>query len=344
MPDELQIDKGALIFASLAEVYIDAGMLEEAITILKDGLLRNPSYNFGHFLLGKAYYLKNDFDSAQKQFEEVVRVDPSMISSNLYLGHIFRNRKEVEKARGYYSRVVELNSNHAEAKSWLEELKPLSAPPPPSPPPPLIEDELVVREIPVKKEEEVKPVEVADALKAEEKAKLEEIARIVGAPPMEIPVEEVIEETAVQEKITPEVVVQEPEVKEVLIPELPVQEIPAKAKLDEAMSKLVGLESVKGALVTTKDGLLIGNYLRSQQDADEYAALASAIYNEATSCFDFLEQGQFERGVIEKKEETIYLFTSKESLLSVITTAKTKPGLIFTVCGKVMDEIRGILE
>ena len=110
------------------------------------------------------------------------------------------------------------------------------------------------------------------------------------------------------------------------------------------MNKLVVLESVKGALVTTKDGLLIGNYLKGLGDADEYAALASAIYNEATACFEFLEQGQFERGVIEKKEETIYLFSSKETLLSVITAARTKPGLIFTVCGKIMDEIKGILE
>ncbi len=376
MPEEMELDRGALIFASLAEVYLDSGMIDEAISILKDGLIRNPTYNFGHFLLGKAYYLKNDFDTARQKFEEGVGLDPRMVSGYLYLGHIYRRQDDKIKACEYYQKVLELKPNDAEAKSLLEELMPpikaetppkavIQEPPPTVAPPKfekppeviIIPKEETFTEAPPKVEVPpvVEPPAIGEepltvALPIDEKIKpVVEEPKEEEAPPKPEPTP-VLEAPQAAPEVTTEplkqvaqVPIVEPpaaEISEITTPE----EIPTKAQLDKLMAKLVNLASVKGAMVVTKDGLLVGNYLKDPRDAEENAALVASIYNEATSCFNFLEQGEFERGVVERKEETIYIFAAQDIILAVITKATTKPGLIFTYCGKIMDDIKRILE
>ncbi|MEO0225545.1 MAG: tetratricopeptide repeat protein [candidate division WOR-3 bacterium] len=319
MPDELEIDRGALIFASLAEVYIDSGMYDEAIAILKDGLLRNPTYNFGHFLLGKAYYLKNDFKSAEEKFIQTITNDPKMVSGYVYLGHVQRKLENLDRALEYYNRALELNPKDNEVRNLVKEV-----------------------------ESEMKPA-------VDIKSETVEEAKVAGPELISTPTQPTEEELKPEEVISAEIErivdtsqllkISESEPEAPTLPESPVlQEIPVKAKLDKIMTSLINLESVRGALVITPDGLIIGNYLRPDLNADEYAASIAAIYNEATSCFNFLEQGVFERGVIERKEETIYIFASQEAILSVITLATTKPGLVFTFCGKILNELKEILE
>jgi len=355
LPEELQHDHGALIFASLAEVYIDSGMIDEAINILKDGLMRNPSYSFGHFLLGKAYYFKGDLDAAQKKFEEAVTQDPKMVSGYLFQGNVFRKRQEYPRALEFYVKALELSPNDNEIRKLVAEVEAVAVPAPPQPQPkpkpapPQPEPQPVIEAPPVElpKLEELKAA-LEETLPpfAEPEPGVEELPPLIDRPKLEPFIEPRVAAEPPSVIETP-VVVEPPPVFEMpaAVQEAPpAEEIPIKAKLDQAMAKIVNLESVKGALVITKDGLLIGNYLKGREDAEENAAMVAAIYNEANSCFNFLEQGQFERGVVERKDETIYIFVSQEAILSVLTSATTKPGLIFTFCGKVLDELRTILE
>lgn len=355
MPEELQHDRGALIFASLAEVYIDSGMIDEAIGILKDGLMRNPSYSFGHFLLGKAYYFKGDLDAAQKKFEEAVTQDPGMVSSYLFQGNVFRKRQEYTRALEFYGKALELSPNDNELRKLVAEVEAVVVPAQPTPQPRL-ESEQPRPKVPLKIE--APPVELnqIDELKAALEQTLpllaEPVPQIDDLPPL-------IDHPKLEPFVEPHAVIEPPRVMETPVtaepppvveipaatPPAPVgEEIPIKARLDQAMAKLVNLDSVKGALIITTDGLLIANYLKGREDAEEMAAMVAAIYNEANSCFSFLEQGRFERGVIERKDETIYVFVSQEAILSVMTTPMTKPGLIFAFCGKVLDDLKGILE
>ncbi|GAI43652.1 unnamed protein product [marine sediment metagenome] len=71
MSDELAMDSGALIFATLADVYLSSGMVDEAISILKDGLSRNPTYTLAKLMLGRAYYMKGDIKEAVKILEGI---------------------------------------------------------------------------------------------------------------------------------------------------------------------------------------------------------------------------------------------------------------------------------
>ena len=351
MPDELQVERGALIFASLAEVYLDSGMLDEAVGILKEGLSRNPTYNFGHFLLGKAYFLKNDYTAAQQKFEEAVSHDPKMVSAYVYLGHVCRKLEAYPRAMDYYNKALELSPNDNDIRRHLTELKaaittaaptppqPVAAEPAPQPiapaePPPIAEIPQL-KELQAALEETLPQLDLTATMPPD----------LTAEPPPSQPVpapEPPAAAPVIAEVMAPPAAT--PPVPPTVVGPTAVEEIPIKAQLDQIMSGLVNLESVTGAMVITKDGLLIGNYLKGRQDADENAAMVAAIYSEASSCFDFLDQGTFERGVVERKDETIYIFVSQDAILCVMTAATTKPGLIFTFCGKILEHLKGILE
>ncbi|MEO0227125.1 MAG: tetratricopeptide repeat protein [candidate division WOR-3 bacterium] len=124
MADELIMDSKALIFATLADVYLSSGMIDEAISILQDGLTRNPNYTLAKVILGRAYYLKGNIDEALKILQENYESAKGSETLNLYLGHCYKKKGEYEKAIGYYEAVLKINPENREAKESLEVLKP----------------------------------------------------------------------------------------------------------------------------------------------------------------------------------------------------------------------------
>lgn len=151
--DELAIDSGALIFATLADVYLSSGMVDEAISILKDGLSRNPTYTLAKIILGRAYYMKSDIDEAIKLLEEAIKEAKDSENANLYLGHCYRKKGEFEKATQHYESVLKLNPQHAEARQELDALKPAATS--------SAQDELPEKEVP--KDEVISTVETTEA-------------------------------------------------------------------------------------------------------------------------------------------------------------------------------------
>lgn len=78
----------SLVFASLAELYVDQDMLDQAIKMCLSGLKYHPNYLKGHRVLAEAYLAK----------------------------------KMIQSARGEYERILELNSNDETARTKLEAL------------------------------------------------------------------------------------------------------------------------------------------------------------------------------------------------------------------------------
>ncbi len=57
------------VYAYLASLYLDAGEVDKAIEICKQGLQEAADYPFLHFVLGKAFFLSRRFEDAQKELE-----------------------------------------------------------------------------------------------------------------------------------------------------------------------------------------------------------------------------------------------------------------------------------
>ena len=329
MSDELTIDSGALIFATLADVYLSSGMIDEAISILKDGLSRNPTYTLAKVILGRAYYMKGDIDESLNVLEEVYEKANQSESANLYLGHCYKQRGDSEKATNYYEAVLKINPDNTEARKELETLK-----------------QEPEREITVEKPEP----ESQEPIVQEPRAKEPEIQEpIIQEPETQEPVvqEPEIQEPSVQGPVTKESETAEQRAVEEIIRPEEVQEKQAPAlpleTLNEPIRRLLNIGTVQGAFICSKDGLLIQDYCENRRDVEEMSALIAAIHNEAEQSSQFLKAGDVEKFIIEKGDETICVLVTVESLFTVITEPEAKPGLVFVYARKIIDEIKEIL-
>jgi len=342
MPDELAIDSGALIFATLADVYLSSGMIDEAISILKDGLSRNPQYTLAKVILGRAYYAKGEIEEAIEVLEDAYKTAKDSESTNFYLGQCYEKLGEHDKAIEFYEATLKLNPNNEGAKKELETLRPT---------PTQVEQEEVEPglEVTVPEEEEIEPapepatpiveegnIEVqAEPVKEGEEERVEAIA--LPAEPMEEKVEEISEPVAAEVKRPPEPeeVPEQPAVAE--MPFVPLE------SLSPPMNRLLDLDAIKGAFISSKDGLLIQSYYKDEVDLEEMCAMIAAIHNEAEQSFKFLKEGDVEKFLIEKENETICVMAVGESLLTIVTKPEAKPGLIFVYARNIIDEIKEIL-
>jgi|GEM_PF-713486 len=469
MSDELTMDSGALIFATLADVYLSSGMIDEAISILKDGLSRNPTYTLAKIILGRAYYMKGAIQESIKVLEEVYSEVKDSENTNLYLGHCYKKVGDKNKAADFYKNTLQINPDNKEAQQELQTLQiEIGTPPTPVQPvqetaPAVARDEEIepvaavpVAEIPVTQEsvnvpavaEEEEPGQTGEPLQPEEPAGTgsdrngaaeesqvpveaqfsqtaegaEEITEErdtegVDKPLSEVPVADqqqeygqVVEPETIEEKGPPDkgetdepaVAVLEPVEEpapgaelstepvsatvqetegtprvQAIPPEdghgaLQAEPVPSPAEtvkvdsettteneivdrpttsevvipfetLNEPMNKLLAMKNVKGAFVCSPDGLMIQNYYHDYPDIEELCAMVAAIHNDAAEAFRFLDEGDVEKFIIEKGDETVCAITAGESLLTVITKAEAKPGLVFIYARKVIEEIREIL-
>lgn len=355
MPDELTVDSGALIFATLADVYLSSGMIDEAISILKDGLSRNPSYTLAKIILGRAYFMKGDCEEALKVLHQAYQDAPDSENLNLYLGHCYKKNANLDEAVKYYQTTLKINPQNKDAKKELEQLKIDQVP-----------EQTEKPEEPTVEETVVQIVEEARAIgEREEPSIVPHVADVqdvpepeptVEKPPAEPAPEPVREEAPVKAPEPPVAVPvrEEPKVKEPVKPAAPPVEKPVPAappapssiplaSLDEPMQRLLRNKTVRGTLVCSKDGLPIQSYGEERNDLDEVSAVIAAIYNEAQDSFTFLKEGDLEKFIIEKDDETLCVITAGDNLLVVATQPETKPGLVFVYARKIIDEIRELL-
>lgn len=116
-------DPSSKLFMPLAEEYMKAMMVEEAIMTLEDGLKAHPFYMSARVLLGKAYMEKNSLDDALVQFELVVKTIPDNLLAHRMLGSIYKSLGRYPEAIRSYKMITILNPKDEEAKSFLEALE-----------------------------------------------------------------------------------------------------------------------------------------------------------------------------------------------------------------------------
>jgi len=149
-----------------------AGMVEEAVMSLEEGLKVHPAYMSARVLLGKAYYEKGDTENACAQFEMVVKAVPDNLYANRRLGEIYCSQGRIPDAIKAYRMVSLLNPKDEEVRQLLDDLQagkmPVAAAPPPA---------------------QKMTVESHMAEKAEVKAPAA-AAPAAAAPPIEAPAEE----------------------------------------------------------------------------------------------------------------------------------------------------------
>lgn len=319
MADELKVDSGALIFATLADVYISSGMIDEAISILNDGLARNPNYHLAKIILGRAYSLRGECDKAIEVLTPIYDVVKEDETANLCLGICHHKLGDHAQAVRFCEAVLRVNPDNSEALRLLKEM----APEPTSEP----QAEVSAPEVPLQPE----PV-------ADEPASPVPPEAVAPAEPLPAgPREAVVEPEAPPREISEQFILEIPE-------KTPEVESAPLAALDRPAKRLLDLDSVKGVFISTKDGLLIKNYGKGDNDVEVMCASVAAICLDVDESFRMLKRGGLTRCIIEKPDETICVMAVGDSLLTVTTRIEAKPGLVFVYAHKIIEEIEEILR
>lgn len=119
---KLQKEPGSRLFVPLAEEYVKAGMLEEAVQVLTDGLKKHPEFLVARVTLGKIYFQQGKFSEARRELEEVVKVSPDNLVALRKLAVLYRQSKLLDQARRCCDTLLAANPKDAEMQQLLQEI------------------------------------------------------------------------------------------------------------------------------------------------------------------------------------------------------------------------------
>lgn len=109
LKEKVNKDPNSKLFILLAEEYKKAGMFDEAINVLTEGIEKQPSYMSARVSLGKIYLERGMLDEARTEFEKVVHTIPENLYAHKKLAEIYRDLGERDRAEEEFKAVLKLN-------------------------------------------------------------------------------------------------------------------------------------------------------------------------------------------------------------------------------------------
>ena len=116
-------DKPEQWFAALADHHRKGNELDEALRIVRDGLLKRPNYVSGHIVLGRCLVDNGNDVEAEGVFEQVLILDPENIIALRTLGEISNRAGDTNSARRWLTRLLEVDPMNEEAQDALDHLQ-----------------------------------------------------------------------------------------------------------------------------------------------------------------------------------------------------------------------------
>ena len=78
----------SILFARLAEGFLQQGQVKRAAEIARQGLRYRPSYVAGHVVMGKCHLAVGHFEEARQEFQKVLQLDSDHPAALWHLGQI----------------------------------------------------------------------------------------------------------------------------------------------------------------------------------------------------------------------------------------------------------------
>ncbi len=123
LKERVDRDPNSKLFVPLAEEYKKEGMIEEAVSVLLNGIERQPGYMSARVSLGKIYLEKGMTNEARSEFECVIKSIPDNLYAHKKLAEIYRDLGEKTLAAKSYRAVLALNALDDDAISNLRDLE-----------------------------------------------------------------------------------------------------------------------------------------------------------------------------------------------------------------------------
>ena len=100
---------------ALAIAYFKAGKLDEAETLYKEMLAKNPNDMDLRYRLGNIYLAKGMLNEAGAEYRQVLQMDPNNGGAHNGLANLYYRQRKFEDAMAEYLQAIQMNPNLAEA-------------------------------------------------------------------------------------------------------------------------------------------------------------------------------------------------------------------------------------
>jgi len=120
---KLEKNPTSILFARLADMYLQSDRLEDAIVMCEKGIKKYPYYVTGHYILGKCYLRKKLFDQAEKELKRVLLFDPKYIAAHRDYGELMAQIGWNNTCEMSYEEILRIDPFNEKARQRLEELR-----------------------------------------------------------------------------------------------------------------------------------------------------------------------------------------------------------------------------
>jgi tetratricopeptide (TPR) repeat protein len=113
----------SILFARLAEGFLQKGHVKRAAEIARQGLRYRPSYVAGHVVMGKCYLAVGHFEEARQEFQKVLQLDSDHPAALWHLGQIDLQFGWADLALRHFELALILDPLNQEIAKQIAQLK-----------------------------------------------------------------------------------------------------------------------------------------------------------------------------------------------------------------------------
>lgn len=121
--DRLRENPASYCFSSLAEVYLTAGLLDDALAVARSGVVRYPAYAAGQMALAKACHQAGLFDECRQALLVVVEAVPNHADARRLLARLYAEAGMRWDAAAALQVLLDFYPDDAAVRRELEELQ-----------------------------------------------------------------------------------------------------------------------------------------------------------------------------------------------------------------------------
>jgi len=123
----LEKDPSSKVFAPVAEYYRQAGWLEDATQLCRDGVKLHPNFASGYLALARCYFDNSEFEKAALHLQKTISLSPENILAQFLLGQSWLHLHKPKSALKHFKMVLFFNPEHKKASKVVQKLESLTA-------------------------------------------------------------------------------------------------------------------------------------------------------------------------------------------------------------------------
>ena len=123
LEEQLAKSPDSFCFARLSDVYIKVGLVDDALHVARQGVMKHPDYLSGQRVLSLACHAKGLNDEALAALQQVTKAIPEDVSSQKLLGRLYAETGNHDAACRAFRTALEFTPDDVECRIELESLE-----------------------------------------------------------------------------------------------------------------------------------------------------------------------------------------------------------------------------